>query len=98
MTSKFAKYAVLTLFLAAANLSVAGNEVLFPTPKALERDVNFWVSIFTEYSTSEGVLHDNRNLAVVYEKIVLPENASRRTRNRLSKARREYYQKILRAL
>lgn len=98
MTSKFAKYAVLTLFLVAANSGAAGNEALFPRPKALERDVNFWISVFTEYSTREGVLHDNRNLAVVYEKIVLPENASRRTRNRLSKARREYYQKILRAL
>jgi len=98
ITSKFAKYAVLALFLVAANSGAAGNEVLFPRPKALERDVNFWISIFTEYSTREGVLHDNRNLAVVYEKIVLPENASRRTRNRLSKARREYYQKILRAL
>lgn len=98
MTSKFAKYAVLALFLVAANSGAAGNEALFPRPKALERDVNFWISVFTEYSTREGVLHDNRNLAVVYEKIVLPENASRRTRNRLSKARREYYQKILRAL
>lgn len=98
MTSKFAKYAVLTLFLVAANSGAAGNEALFPRPQALERDVNFWISVFTEYSTREGVLHDNRNLAVVYEKIVLPENASRRTRNRLSKARREYYQKILRAL
>ena len=98
MTSKFAKYAVLALFLVAANSGAAGNEALFPRPKALERDVNFWISVFTEYSTSEGVLHDNRNLAVVYEKIDLPENASRRTRNRLSKARREYYQKILRAL
>ena len=98
MTSKFAKYAVLTLFLVAANSGAAGNEALFPKPKALERDVNFWVSIFTEYSTSEGVLHDSRNLAVVYEKIVLPENASRRTRNRLSKVRREHYQKMLRAL
>ena len=98
MTSKFAKYAVLALFLVAANSGAAGNEALFPRPKALERDVNFWISVFTEYSTREGVLHDNRNLAVVYEKIDLPENASRRTRNRLSKARREYYQKILRAL
>jgi membrane-bound lytic murein transglycosylase D len=98
MTSKFAKYAVLTLFLVAANSGAAGNEALFPRPKALERDVNFWISIFTEYSTSEGVLHDSRNLAVVYEKVVLPENASRRTRNRLSKVRREHYQKILRAL
>ena len=98
MTSKFAKFAVLTLFLVAANSGAAGNEALFPRPKALERDVNFWISIFTEYSTSEGVLHDNRNLAVVYGKVDLPENASRRTRNRLSKVRREHYQKILRAL
>ena len=98
MTSKFAKFTVTALFLVAANLSFANNEALFPKPKALERDVNFWISIFTEYSTREGVLHDNRNLAVVYEKIDLPANASRRTRNRLSKARREHYRKILRTL
>jgi membrane-bound lytic murein transglycosylase D len=88
----------MTLFLVAATVSFANDGAHFPKPKALERDVNFWISIFTEYSTREGVLHDNRNLAVVYEKIDLPENASRRTRNRLSKDRRQYYQKILRTL
>jgi membrane-bound lytic murein transglycosylase D len=98
MTSNFAKFAVMALFLVAANTVFASNEALFPKPEALERDVNFWISIFTGYSTSEGVLHDNRNLAVVYEKIDLPENASRRTRNKLSKSRREHYQKILRTL
>ena len=98
MTSKFAKIAVTALFLVAATMAFANDEALFPRPQALERDVNFWVSIFTEYSTSQGVLHDQRNLAVVYEKIDLPENASRRTRNRLAKVRREHYQKILRAL
>jgi membrane-bound lytic murein transglycosylase D len=98
MTSNFAKFTVTALFLVAANMVFAANEALFPKPAALERDVNFWISIFTAYSTSEGVLHDNRNLAVVYEKIDLPENASRRTRNRLSKDRREHYQKILRTL
>jgi membrane-bound lytic murein transglycosylase D len=98
MTSKFAKIAVTALFLVAATMAFANDEALFPRPQALERDVNFWVSIFTEYSTSQGALHDQRNLAVVYEKIDLPENASRRTRNRLSKVRREHYQKILRAL
>ena len=98
MTSKFAKIAVTALFLVAATMAFANDEALFPRPQALERDVNFWVSIFTEYSTSQGALHDQRNLAVVYEKIDLPENASRRTRNRLAKVRREHYQKILRAL
>ncbi len=98
MTSKFAKIAVTALFLVAATMAFADDKALFPRPKALERDVNFWVSIFTEYSTSQGALHDQRNLAVVYEKIDLPENASRRTRNRLAKVRREHYQKILRAL
>ena len=98
MTSKFARFTVTALFLVAAGMAFANDEALFPTPKALERDVNFWVSIFTEYSTREGALHDQRNLAVVYEKIDLPENASRRTRNRLAKVRREHYQKILRTL
>ncbi len=98
MTSKFAKIAVTPLFLVVAAMAFANDEALFPRPQALERDVNFWVSIFTEYSTSQGALHDQRNLAVVYEKIDLPENASRRTRNRLAKVRREHYQKILRAL
>ena len=98
MTSKFAKFVVIALFLISASTVFANDEALFPNPKGLERDVNFWVSIFTEYTTSEGVLHDNRNLAVVYEKVNLPKNASRRTRSNLSKKRREYYQKILRTL
>jgi membrane-bound lytic murein transglycosylase D len=98
MTSKFAKSTVFTLFLLVAGAANANNEAHFPRPQELERDVDFWISIFTRYTTREGVLHDNRNLAIVYEKIDLPENASRRTRNRLSKERREYYRKILRTL
>ena len=61
----------------------AGADDRFPKPPELERDVDFWVSIFTRYSTSEGVLHDNRNLGVVYTSIELPPNLSRRARNRL---------------
>lgn len=98
MTSKLPKFLVAAFILCIAGLSSAQNEAVFPRPAALERDVNFWVSIFTEYSTGEGVLHDNRNLAVVYEKLTLPENASRRTRQRTSAKRRDHYQQILRTL
>ncbi len=98
MTSKFARTTVFLLFLLAVPAASGNNEAHFPLPKDLERDVEFWVSIFTEYTTRQGVLHDSRNLAVIYETIDLPEDASRRTRNRLSKDRREYYKKILRTL
>jgi len=79
-------------------LAFGQSESLFPRPAALERDVNFWVAIFSKYSTNEGVLHDNRNMAIVYETVPLPKNASRRTRQRTSGNRRKHYQAILRTL
>ena len=98
MTGKITRFTAGLLLLIAATTAHADDEALFPQPAALDRDVTFWLSIFTEYSTSEGMLHDNRNLAVVYEKIDIPKNASRRTRNHLSNARRGHYQQILRTL
>ena len=75
-----------------------GDDLLFPQPAELDRDVGFWLSVFTEYTTREGVLHDSRNLAVVYEKVPLPENASRRQRQRVSDQRRQHYKQILQKL
>lgn len=98
MTSKFPRFIVVAFILSTASNASAGNEELFPRPAELQSDVNFWVSVFTQYSTAEGVLHDNRNLAIVYEKIDLPESASRKARQRLSGNRRKNYQKILRTL
>jgi membrane-bound lytic murein transglycosylase D len=86
------------ILLCVAVVATANDEDLFPQPAELDRDVNFWLSIFTEYSTREGVLHDNRNLAVVYERVPLPENVSRRQRQRISDQRREHYKSILRTL
>ena len=71
---------------------------LFPQPPELQPDVDFWVSIFTEYSTDEGVLHDNRNLGVVYERLAMPADLSRRERNRRVEKRRKELQKVLRTL
>ncbi len=70
----------------------------FPKPEALQPDVDFWVSIFTEYDSGEGVLHDNRNLAVVYERIDIPAGLSRRERQQRVEARRDHYQGVLRRL
>ncbi len=40
---------------------------LFPQPPALDRDVNFWIRVYTEIGTNAGFLHDQYNLGVVYE-------------------------------
>jgi len=70
----------------------------FPQPPELKRDVDFWVSIFTRYSSDEGVLHDNRNLAVVYERVDMPSALSRRERQRRVEARRKKIKSALRSL
>lgn len=79
-------------------LSVCAQDDLFPLPEELQPDVDFWISIFTEYSTDQGVLHDNRHLEVVYETLPMPASTGRRERNRRVGARRKHYQAILATL
>ena len=67
------------LFLVLASTASTADD-LFPQPPELKPDVDFWISIFTEYSSSEGVLHDNRDLGVVYERLQMPSKLSRRVR------------------
>ncbi len=87
----------LVLFLILAGGAANAAET-FPQPPELQPDVDFWVSIFTSYSTDEGVLHDNRNLAVVYDRLSVPADLSRRERNRRVDKRRRQLQDVLRAL
>jgi len=77
---------------------IAQAQDLFPAPAELQRDVDFWVGIFTHYTTDQGVLHDNRNLAVIYERIDLPASMDRRERQRRVAKRRDSLQATLRTL
>ncbi len=45
------------------------NDSVFMTPVPLKERVQFWVDIFTKYSTSQGVLHDSRYVNIVYESL-----------------------------
>jgi len=77
--------------------AVSADET-FPQPPELQPDVDFWVSIFTHYGSDEGVLHDNRNLAVVYARLDMPSALSRRERQKRVEARRKKVQAVLRTL
>ena len=61
--------AVLVLALLPALASRASTA--FPRPNELQRDVDFWVRVYTQIETSGGFVHDADNLAVVYETLLL---------------------------
>ncbi|MGA8205415.1 MAG: transglycosylase SLT domain-containing protein, partial [Woeseiaceae bacterium] len=67
----------------------------FPEPPELKPDVDFWIGIFTRYTTDQGVLHDARNLGVVYERIDFPHGLDRRERQRRVVVRRKAIQAVL---
>jgi membrane-bound lytic murein transglycosylase D len=85
------------IFLACCPLAAA-QEALFPQPAELQPDVDFWVSIFTHYDSDAGVLHDNRYMGVVYERVDLSSKMSRRERQRRVSDRRKELQAVLRTL
>ncbi len=68
---------------------------LFPRPKAIEKDVHFWKHIYTKVPTSEGLIHDNADLSIVYENIRLPAKLSYKARSRYTKKIKKKYKNIL---
>lgn len=60
-----------------------------PRPPELKRDVDFWIRVYSEITTLQGFMHDERNLAVVYETLNLPLGApgSSPRRQTISEAR-----------
>jgi membrane-bound lytic murein transglycosylase D len=60
-----AALALLSALAAFTPVRAADNPM--PRPAELERDVQFWIRIYTEFDTNAGVLHDQYNLGVVYK-------------------------------
>ena len=89
---------IFALFLTLAAVPGAADMRDFPRPAELEPDIGFWAAIFTEYTSDYGILHDNRNLAVVYERLNIPASVSRRERQRQAETRRKHYKSVLNAL
>src|SRR5258705_5569646 len=54
----------------------------FVHPSSLERDVRFWIRVYTEVTTDQGLLHDDWNLGLVYEVLRFDPAASPAQRER----------------
>ena len=68
--------------LALTALSAVAADNPMPRPAGLERDVQFWVRVYTEVNTNGGLLHDERNLGVVYETLRFAPNTPPRERQK----------------
>src|SRR5262245_47798122 len=62
-----------------------------PRPPGLERDVQFWIRVYTEINTNSGFVHDDRNLAVVYETMKFTPNTGPREREKVVEQARDRY-------
>ena len=88
--------AILLLPLAVVRAPAADRAL--PYPPQLQRDVNFWVRVYTQIDTNSGYLHDQYNLAVVYDTLHFAPNSSPRARQRVVNSARDHYVAELRRI
>ncbi len=73
----------------------------FPVYPSIRPNIEFWKSVYTRYSSKQGILHDNLNLNLIYGVIKLrhPEASGARkiNRERIKHAKKKYRQ-ILKSL
>jgi membrane-bound lytic murein transglycosylase D len=58
-------------------------ETVMPRPPELERDVQFWIRVYTQVDTNGGFIHDEHNLAAVYDTLHFDAGASSRERQKI---------------
>lgn len=88
-------YALLLAF--GGGLPALAGDAL-PRPAGLEPDIGFWRLVFTDVSSTQVVVHDNRYLGIVYEKFDIPAGATDSTRRRMMDAAAARYEGILKRL
>src|SRR5688572_20802143 len=86
----------LVFLLAAGSMSARANSI--PRPEGIQPDVNFWIRVYTEVTTNEGFLHDERNLSVVYDTMKFGAGTSSRDRQRQVDDRRDRHIAALRRI
>jgi len=66
----------------------------FPVYDSIRPNVSFWEKIYSEYSTTQGVIHDKRYLGIIYEIIDLKDRnrqgSIKINRDRIKKAKKKY--------
>ena len=88
------KFAALCLLLAPilyVGAAAADESDPFAHPPELEADVRFWIRVYTEVTTDQGLLHDDWNLKLVYEVLRFdPASSPAQRERRVAEAKTRY--------
>lgn len=68
----------------------------FAYPPELEPDVRFWIRVYTEVTTDQGLLHDDWFMGLVYEVLRFDPSDSPRQRERIVEQAKARYAALLR--
>src|SRR4029077_12293007 len=68
----------------------------FTYPPQLEPDVRFWIRVYTEVTTDQGLLHDDWFLGLVYEVLRFDESDPPRQRQHTVEQAKARYAALLR--
>src|SRR5579862_5927755 len=102
MTSTARLFATVVRMLTLGVLLVCAHaraaEDPMPRPPQLERDVQFWIHVYTQVDTNSGFLHDQYNLAVVYDTLHFAPESSPSVREHMVDAARERIAAALRRI
>jgi len=85
-------------WLTVSSALAADTDTVMPRPPQLERDVQFWIRVYTQVDTNSGFLHDQYNLAVVYDTLHFAPNTSSRQRERIVDEARNRYAAALKRI
>jgi membrane-bound lytic murein transglycosylase D len=63
-----------------------------PRPSALEPDIEFWRRVYTEITTAQGFVHDDKRLDIVYATVPMTHSGSRRRGSQAEQTAARYVQ------
>jgi membrane-bound lytic murein transglycosylase D len=88
-------------FFAGKSIAVENEDKTFPVYESIKPNIAFWKKVYSEYTTSQVIIHDKRNLTLIYEVVQLKDKdepgAHKHNKNIVSK-KKDYYSKILKRL
>jgi membrane-bound lytic murein transglycosylase D len=94
MLHRLTRLSCVLVLLAIGTVANAASEA-FPRPAELERDVAFWRRVYSEVTTTGGLIHDPERLDVVYEVVTFPTDLSPRQRSKRVEDLKKKYARIL---
>ncbi len=89
---------ILSVALVFASIHAGADTFLepdsFPIYDSIRPNISFWKKIYSEYSTTQGVIHDKQNLGIIYDVIELKDRDrhgnGKINRDRIQAAKKKY--------